>query len=385
MSRSSRTKTRTVGSRRGLTLVALVALGGLWTAAPASAATSVTARWESALANRQAAPATWLAMGDSVVEGQGASTLAKRWINQALGLVRQADPTTGAPGGVGYLAGWDYLYGPDSSWTPYAGRSGTVSNVSAPTSFGELTARLSRGGSQTYSITGTSADIAYDFVSGGGTLSYQLDGGQARTLSTSGAARPDAKIHVAFPATGTHSLRIAAASGTVYLEGVTAYNGDEAKGIRLVADAHAGFDSASYLADRANLNKLTAAAAPDLVTIDWGANDYLNATHTPAQLTANLQSEIANLRGLLVTKQPSIAVVLPYSFGTARNALGYAWADYGAAIRAVTAADPSVGLMDLSAMSTTGGNISANDGIHPSDQGQAVLAGLAATYLTTSH
>jgi len=36
-------------------------------------------------------------------------------------------------------------------------------------------------------------------------------------------------------------------------------------------------------------------------------------------------------------------------------------------------------------MSTGGGNISAYDGIHPSDQGQAVLAGIAATYLTSSH
>ena len=192
-------------------------------------------------------------------------------------------------------------------------------------------------------------------------------------------------MHVAFPAAGTHTLRIAAASGTVYLEGVTAYNGDETKGIRLVADAHAGYDSSSYLADRANLNKLVAAAAPDLVTIDWGANDYLNATHTPAQLTANLNSEIANLRSLLAAKQPSVVVVLPYSFGTARNSLGYVWADYAAAIRAVTAADPTVGLMDLSGMSTGGGNISAYDGIHPSDQGQAVLAGIAATYLTSSH
>ena len=60
--------------------------------------------WFAALANRDNAPAKWLAIGDSITEGMGASTNINRWTQRSLTGLRNRFATTGLTGGgFGFL------------------------------------------------------------------------------------------------------------------------------------------------------------------------------------------------------------------------------------------------------------------------------------------
>lgn len=111
---------------------------------------SPLAHWSAALNDRANRPATWLAMGDSITEGQGASSRDNRWITRTLNGLRAAYPTAGVVGGTGYLPGWYAVFGPDSPWTPYSARParsaapGSARWACAPPRFARARARRMR-------------------------------------------------------------------------------------------------------------------------------------------------------------------------------------------------------------------------------------------------
>jgi hypothetical protein len=70
-------------------------------------------QWGSALSLLNFGPARWLAIGDGSTEGQGASTRANRWIDQALATIRTAK---GAPSGQQFMSAAYGVTGPDSPW-----------------------------------------------------------------------------------------------------------------------------------------------------------------------------------------------------------------------------------------------------------------------------
>lgn len=134
------------------------------------------AQWKRARAQTSSAPAVWVAYGDSITEGQGATDRQLRWIDQTLTSLRSRYPGSGAD--VPYLPGWYAVFPPDSPWQPYARRTGTVSNDSFG-SLGLRTATLSRGASQTYALKGTAADLYY--LTKGGVMAYTVDDGPPTT------------------------------------------------------------------------------------------------------------------------------------------------------------------------------------------------------------
>ena len=70
------------------------------------------------------------------------------------------------------MPGWYAVYGPDSAWEPYSGRTGQVVDESFG-SLGLRTATLQTGASQTYEVTGTSAYVYY--LTNGGDLGVSVD------------------------------------------------------------------------------------------------------------------------------------------------------------------------------------------------------------------
>jgi lysophospholipase L1-like esterase len=372
--------------------VVLVGLSFVATACASSEATSglssrasvasgpVLKEWRTALADRSSSPANWVAYGDSITEGQGASSVAERWVDQALDRLRREYPVGGVAGGVGYLPSWYATWGPTSPWTPYSARTGTIEDETWG-SLGLRVAVMSPGATETYTVEGTSLDVYY--VSNGGTFTYEVDGGAWTTVDASGRYTTSNSVRVVFPAAGRHTVTLAAGRGTADLEGVMVYDGDESNGVRLYDNAHSGITSGELLAGEGDIDPLLKSISPALVTICLGVNDYLHDAATPAQLTANLNKLISDIRETLSARPPSVVLVLPYVIGAAANRQGYTWAQYATAVRAVAAADPTVGMIDLSSMGTSRpGGYWASDGLHPSDKGQAEIAAMVTAYLS---
>src|SRR6478609_5398446 len=116
---------------------------------------------------------TWVAIGDSITEGQETSTLTNRWIDKAVGSVRtRGFQPAGVTGAVtGFLPGW---HGILPAVNPYTSRSGSATDLSAAGVSPHVT-DLGASGSVTYTVTGTDADIHW--TGGGGTFTWSVDGG----------------------------------------------------------------------------------------------------------------------------------------------------------------------------------------------------------------
>lgn len=334
----------------------------------------VLGRWRSALDHQSTAPASWLALGDSITEGQGASSRSERWIDLTGGSLR-----TGPAGGDGYLPGWYAVYGPDSTWQAYTARTGTVTDESSD-SLGLRTARLEASASQSYAFTGTSADVYY--TSPGGVLAYTVDGGPQTTIDTGGAPSTAHRSHVDFPDRGLHTLTLSAVSGSVSLSGVFAFDGDEHSGVHVFDGAHSGYTTGQFVAAGPDVDPVISMVQPDLVTIELGVNDYLKDDATPAHVKDDLSALVDDLRRQLKKKPPSIVLVIPYDIAPGADEQAHSWAEYASAIRSL-GVELSVGVLDMSSMGTAqpGGDWSA-DGLHPSDAGHRAMAQRAADYLS---
>ncbi len=338
------------------------------------AATTPLTQWRRAMQGRNAEPAVWLAYGDSITEGQGASSRSTRWIDQTATALRNY----GSAGDVGYLPGWYAVSGPDSPWQPYAGRTGTISDDSIG-SLGLRTATMVAGASQTYRLAGTS--VYFYYLTGGGTLSYAVDGGRATVIDTAGTGMSPRRERVRFAAAGSHDLTVSARSGKVYLAGLATFDSDEGSGVHLVDNAHSGYTSSQFVAAQAELAPFVRLVAPDLVTIELGVNDYLQGSASAERVQANLRELVGGLRAQLPQQPPSIVLVLPYRIGLGSKNPGYRWDEYVTATTAL-GADLSVGVLDMSSMGTSapGGNW-ASDALHASDAGNAEMARRAVDYL----
>jgi len=339
-------------------------------------------QWFSALNGRSGRPATWVSWGDSLAEGQGSTTVAGRWVNRALRDLRAAYPVSGVAGGFGYVPAFYGTYD-ESQWSTDPVISGNASQDLNGSQLGDgpglglRTVTLSPGGSEAFTMTGTSADILFDH--GSGSFSYTVDSGGATTVSASGAGGAGAagSRHVAFSSGGSHTVTVSGASGHVILEGVMEYNGDESKGIRLYDGAQCSLTTSDFMRQAGNLSAITASVNPDLVTIELGGNDF-EAGIPAATVASNLKAMVRDIRSAATAHEPSIVIVLVYPTP------GSTWPRYSSAIRGVTTSDASIGLLDLTSFATTGstnGGLLTPDGVHPSDAGQAKLATLVAHYL----
>lgn len=361
-------------SRRAPAVVVLVLCLLTSVISCSSAPSDPLAQWRTALRQQSSAPASWVAIGDSITEGQGASSRDARWVEQTRDGLR-----TNA-GGEGYSPGWYAVYGPDSPWEPYSSREGDV----ADEEFGSLglrTATLQTGATQTYEVTGTSAYVYY--LTNGGVLGISIDDTPVTTIDTAGPYSTANRYQVTFAGPGPHSLTVYAVTGPAYVAGVEKFQGDEANGVRLYDHAHSGFTSGQFVAAQDELNPVLALLQPDLVTIELGVNDYLTGDPGLPEVRGNLQELVDNLREELTEKPPSIVIVLPYRIGPEPRG-DYSWDDYTEAVTAL-GEELSVGVLDMSSMGTSEpGGYWSSDALHPSDEGHREMARLATAYLRAS-
>ncbi len=333
------------------------------------------AAWHRALADQATGPATWVAYGDSITEGQGASSRERRWIDLTAQNLRSQ---SGSPAGAGYLPGWYAVYEPDSGWKPYRARSGPVTEEKFG-SLGLRTAVLPEGSRQTYQVEGTSVDIYY--ATNGGVFQVIVDGVAASAVDSSGVYASANRTRIPFARGGSHSVAVEATQGTAYLAGVTVFDSDENAGIVLYDNAHSGFTAGDVVGAASDLNPLMGLISPDLVTVELGVNDYLSGSASPAQLATELQLLIDGLRAELADDPPSFVLVIPYRIGLAPDHPGQTWDAYAAALRSV-AVSLGLGVCDMSSMgSSRPGGWWTSDGLHPSDAGHRRMAELATACL----
>lgn len=328
-------------------------------------------RWFTAVAGRASAPARWLAIGDSITEGQGASTRPKRWVDLVKTSVRS---NYAVGGGYGYQPAYYSVYTPDSPWGILAATTGTVTWDNWIANLGYRHATLSAGATLIYTVTGTAADLWW--ASNGGTFTWKVDGGSATAVNTAGTYHADNKTRISLGASGSHTIYIAATTGPVYFSGIAVFDGDTTSGIQFYDSGHTGFTVANFLADTTEFPRAVAAVAPDLVTIELGLNDA--SAVSPATFQTNLQTLVNQLKAL--TTVPSILLVAAYQ--PAPNVTGgflASWPAYIGSMQAIVDADPTrVALLDLTktmpTADTSGTGLYRTDGLHPSDSGHAAIA-----------
>lgn len=334
--------------------------------------------WWFALANRDLAPATVrFGPGDSITEGQGATTRDRRWVQKTQALLRQRFPNalTGTIGGTGWI---DPYQVSDSFGQPAT----VTGNPGKDTGFG-LSRRSyvldSTARSWQVTVRGTSIDI-HGVQVNGATATLTIDG-VSQTVSFGGSGVADGKvIRVSLGASGNHTVKLTGATGAFYFTGIYVYDGDESAGIRTYANGTYGQSTAYFLFDAPEPLK---AIQPDLFVIALSINDYA-ASGSAATAKANLQQIIAACKASS-TKNPSI-VLMPY-FLRAGTFTGDSWQTFVDAHYAIAASDPSVCVLDLSVRmpsgaSDAGVNRFYTDGVHPTDMSHAYIADQLARFLS---
>lgn len=338
--------------------------------------------WRAGLANREFAPAVVVCgPGDSITEGQGATAMDRRYVSKLRQRLRARYPVTGITGGRGFI-GSDKTG--ESSFTWPVTATGTVTTDDNYGPKRRAAVMSATGQYRTFTLQGTSVDLVTGRSSGTGILYYKIDGGTATTFNTSTGYTQGATVvggnltRVTLGASGAHTLEVGWSSGgSVYLEGVVEYDGDENAGIRVHDAGHYGYTTTQWvnrlgffywMLSIKNLN-------PDLLIIQVGTNDLSNSI--PAATTlANWQSMLSTLRG--VGCDPSVLMVAMPKRSDA-GVTQAAYDAYVAAAYSLAASDAKVAIADLgSKMPAVGlGTPSYSlyaDTVHPTDKGHSMMA-----------
>lgn len=353
-----------------------------------------------AVANRNAARLDIPVIGDSVTEGQGATTVNGRWIAQANRAMRAAYPTTanGAAGAQGFIP--VSTTGETSFTWPVTLASGGSGSFVAPV--GPVRDAITLGAATTYTWTApagsTSCKVMYFDDGSGSTFSWKVNAGAATNVAQN-TFSGDGALTASIPITAGQVLTIAWVSGaTVILEGIVPFSGDEAAGITFHACGHFGWQAGQQDANAWNqtgysvpwqqsLGALMTGAGA--VGIMLGINDC--ASYTAAGFAANLKTLVTFIQGGLGHAALPVSAylfIIPYQSLVVPLDPG-GWPAYAAAVRSVAAATsvtvPSH-VIDLSyrmpsiASGFDGGALYA-DSFHPGNLGHALIGEIAAAGL----
>lgn len=334
-----------------------------------------------ALANREKAPCNIVIMGDSITEGQGATSLSTRWVQVFLDRMRQRFPTAGVTGGVGYRPAM-YVFSTPAGQGPVA--TGNAATTSRGLGKRGKTLAPDNGtgvGRVTYApVICTSFDICYHSTGTGNRINVSIDGGAEVEI-------PSGVGHVSWSsgplAAGPHTVSVSySRGGSTALEGVMFYNGDENKGIRLWEGGSSGSRADFFNAtDGTGGSDVWAGALSrtnaDLIILGWITNDAVaSSNRTPEQFKASY----LNVINLIRAQNATAPIVLMPLFERSATLL-VPWEQYVEKLREIAEADPTVAFFDFGeripklSPDTFGLLV---DGVHPSDKGYSLMADIAA-------
>jgi lysophospholipase L1-like esterase len=358
---------------------------------------SGTTLLQAAIANRNNAPCNIVVIGDSITEGVGASSFANRWVTQANRAVRDTYPASvnGTAGGLGFIPIETTGIAP-FTW-PITAATGTNPADFTEGDLGPVRQGLFLYGTCTFTFTApagtTSVKVMYNDQSGAGTFSYKVGAGAATNVSNAGTNLDILTADI--PLTSGQVLTIAWVSGSVYVDGIIHYAGDETSGITFHGCGHQGWDASAGAQgwnkpEQFSLNWIQCfnALAPSAIMVMLGTNDQSRVTAPVFQ--ANLAAFIAALQaqnGLI--SLPLIPVITYAPAGATDDPGG--WPAYAAAMRSDAAPLNASHVIDLNyrmpsvSSGFDGGALYSipNPG-HPTNLGHALIGEIVAAAVRIS-
>jgi lysophospholipase L1-like esterase len=348
-----------------------------------------------ALANRDAARVDIPVIGDSITEGQGATTWAGTWIQQANRAIRAAYPTTAnlATGGQGFIP---LVKTGETTYTwPVTVASGTNPADYSPVDLGPVRYCQQLYGTCSFTWTApagtTSVKIMYYDTAQAGTFTWKINAGGTTTITNAGTAADILSAGITI--TSGQVLTVAWASGNVYIDGIVHYAGDETSGVTFSECGHFGWNSSATppsgwnAPETFSLNwaQCYGAFSPSALGIMLGINDANTGNLTAAQFQAALGAFIATLRGESALASLPVLLFIPYQpEETFQDSAG--WPAYAQAIRGAAAVAVNTHVIDLNyrlptVASAFGGGTYGSlyaDAFHPSNLGHALVGEIAA-------
>lgn len=196
-----------------------------------------------AIARRNIAPCTIPVLGDSVTLGQGATAITSRWASVASASLRAMYPTSGngSNGGLGFLGMVSTSPGLTYTW-PVSLVSGSWTDDP----LGPVRKGWSMSGTGSWSWTTpagtTSIRVMYYGTGNGSQVSVTVGGGSPVTITDTPPQTADGVLSASIPCSGAQTVTIAYVSGgSLFIDGVLHYAGDESAGITVHACGHYGW------------------------------------------------------------------------------------------------------------------------------------------------
>lgn len=346
---------------------------------PIAATAATGASWKNALTAAAAGTgqAKIFTVGDSMMEGEGASAEPNRFMSRFADGVRSNRAIGGS--GFGMVGAFHTTYLTDSSsWrTPTTADTGTISNNAQ----GDRGVYLgSTGAYVQWTRVCTSFDVVhYQGTGDGSSIGVNVDGINVTTIDiSSGAASYSSISHVAIggPA-ASHVITLTLTGGGDVVDGIVLYNGDETAGVIAWDGTHVGYDSTDFGGTNppGSLVNGIANLQPALVIDDiTGLTDYQSNATAPAQAAANLAARLTFYKAQ--ASSPTVMLLACFAYDSSRttaNAGGYTWQQYLDACRLAASSFQEVYWIDLHDVYPSFTWL-ASDGAHPSDAGHQKIA-----------
>jgi len=335
----------------------------------------------------------WLWVGDSFVEGEGATTLANTFRLRTVASTRTLRSISGAA--LGLIPGRTYYTYLSASASWRAPSSGTATatpnwNITQGTKGIRFTAT---GQYREWSVTGTAIDVLYLQAggAGGGNLTVARNGTTVATINAndSGQAyQPSKPYRITFPSRGTYTIRVTSGSTQGIVDGLVVYDGDDTGGGIIAYDCSRTGAQSNLIAVDDIINGWTA-IQPHLVIDDQvGSNDFLDAARNPTAVVGFLNTRLDASAAL--ASSPTVVILVPWRLAATAgtNALGFTYEQYVTAVKNACAAHAysgSIRVLDLQDVYPTASSQPWHDadGLHPNNTGHQQIANALVSFIDT--
>lgn len=285
--------------------------------------------FRAALAARSTDPVDVLLVGDSFIGNFRRTFPEKRFINR----LRDAAQLkwAGALQGSGYHPCAPDNGAAQANWTIAGGAAQFFG-------FGltRMCTGLSTGAhSATLIVTCDRFHLAYSQTASTGTMGVSIDGGAVQNIVTAGTPNKSTRLWDSGAlSSGSHTIVVTWVSGgIVLLDGLMAYKGDFASGIRFWDSGYGGTKASDHYTATTYHYTGCDNIKPNLILFHFGTNELI-AGVSAATFTANLKTLIDHILALCPSPKPSIGVLLAWPTSGSDPTLTVAnWAGHRAATR----------------------------------------------------
>jgi lysophospholipase L1-like esterase len=323
-------------------------------------------------------------LGDSIAEGQGASSIQHAYSAQLRERLRVAYPS-GARGGLDYIASRHQITVPADQGFAFEG----TPTAGARHGWGRRVILLSEEtGPGSYTARFTSARVCWWAPSLEAAITVSIDGGAPETVR----AQAPGSLTWTSPQleSAEHTVTVEWAGGSPELEGAWLFDGDEDRGVHVIDGGNSG----------SQLWQLSEKARPDGVStwifsakrfeLDlWMPEHLINdvVVRTPEEV----RSDAAVLIELIRSKSEAPILFTPPYERTTMPVAGTTWQDYIAALRDAASEDPLADVFEIGAYIPRLVGEGASDPYdwlgpdnHPNDKGYARFAEVLAAKLSAT-